>query len=346
MQWIHRLVSYTASQLPASMAGTKTAVASLIIAVLAAGVPASGLAQGLVLTASVGKTEFFEDEPIYLLVQLHNVGTDTAWVTMFGLVSPAVVLSVHRADGKPVPLGKPALDYAVPPGWRGEPVPPGASQLNAQVLQELIGEERDSRSHLFPKRLVPGLYELRVEFHAHNGVSRAVPLVVSTAPIVFGVRERTLAEDDEVGELEAMRAMGYDTTRVAGVPRAAGYKTALISWVGRRLREQPDDPFLSFMLSDGLYGVGQILWRYIQAGEVQRFDPDTSEVVSRLRLAVIERHALPTAAAHLVQALSARHPDQLALLVERLRATPAGEMARYQVERNQHGQQAKTQSPH
>jgi len=345
MRWIPRFVSHAASQLLASMTRTKTAVASLFIAVLALGVPARGLTQELVLTASVGKPEFFEDEPIYLLVQLQNIGTDTAWVTFFGLVSPAVVLSVHRADGKLVPLGKPILDFVVPSAWRGEPVAPSASQLNAQVLQELIGEDRDSRSHLFPKSLVPGLYELRVEFHAHSGVSRAVPLAVSADPIVFQVRERTLAEDREVRELEAMRAMGWDTTRVAGVPRAAGYKAALISWVGRRLREQPDDPFLPFLLSDGLYGVGQILWRHIQSGEVQRFDPDTSEVVSRLRLAVIEREGLPTAKAHLVQALSARHPDQVAVLAERLRATPAGEMARYQVERNQHVQQAKTQSP-
>jgi len=33
----------------------------------------------LVLSADVGQTEFFEDEPIYLLLRLQNVAADTAW---------------------------------------------------------------------------------------------------------------------------------------------------------------------------------------------------------------------------------------------------------------------------
>ena len=89
--------------------------------------------------------------------------------------------------------------------------------------------------------------------------------------------------------------------------------------------------------------MGQTLARWIQAGKVPRFDADTSEVVSRLRLAVIERNKVSTAGPHLVQALSARHTDQLAILAKQLKDTPAGEMARYLVERNQHGQQFKQQ---
>jgi hypothetical protein len=171
-------------------------------------------------------------------------------------------------------------------------------------------------------------------------VAGTTPLIVEAVAIAFRITGRTAAEENEVRELEAMRQMGYDTTRVAGYPRAAGYDTALINWADRRLTEQPDDPFLPFLLYDGIYGVGQIL-----AGKVPRFDPDTSEVVSRLRLAVIGRRRLSTAGAHLVQALTARHPDQLADLAEQLGATPGGEMARYQVERNQHAQQFKQRPP-
>src|SRR6059058_308181 len=41
--------------------------------------PANGISQQLILSADVGKTTFFEGEPVYLLVRLQNLGTDTAW---------------------------------------------------------------------------------------------------------------------------------------------------------------------------------------------------------------------------------------------------------------------------
>ncbi len=324
--------------------GRTSPVVAVLLAALATATPNCGLAQQVVLTAGVGKTTFFEDEPIYLLVRSQNIGTDTAWVSFFNLVSPALTLVVSRGHGTPVPVPKPIESRVVRPSWRGEPFPPGASDLNTIVLQDIMGDEQDIANHLFAHHLSPDEYELRVEFDAHLGVPRTTPLKVAAAPIVFRIRERTPAEESEVRELEAMRQMGWDTTRVAGYPRAAAYKSVLIHWVARRLGGQPDDPFLPFLLYNGLYGVGQILARQIQEGTVSRFDPDTSEVVSRLRLAVIERHKLSTAGAHLVQALSARHPDRLVVLAEQLKGTPAGEMARYHVERSRHGQQFKKQS--
>src|SRR2546429_604309 len=223
----------------------------LLPAALITARPANGISQQLILSAEVGKTTFFEGEPVYLLVRLQNLGTDTAWTASFGLLSPAGALSGSRGHGQTAAGPKPGFDHFVRASRPGGP----------------------------------------------------------------------------------------------GPPRGAGYKAALIDWVERRLSEQPEDPFLPFLLSDGLYGVGQILWRHIQAGEVQRFDPDTSEVVSQLRLAVIESQKLSIAGAHLVQALSARHRDQLAILGEHWGATPAGEMARSHVARNHSGQQPKTQPP-
>ena len=320
-------------------------LALLLPAALIIAHPANGISQQLILSADVGKTTFFEGEPVYLLVRLQNVGTDTAWTASSDLLSPAVTLSVSRGHGKTAPVPKPVSDHFVRPSWRGEPVPPGADFQETVVLQVIMGDEWDIRSHLFPHHLSPDQCELHLDFDAHWGVPRTTVLIIEAAPIVFQIRARSPAEEGEVRELEAMRQMGWDTTRVQGVPRAAGYKAALIDWVERRLSEQPDDPFLPFLLSDGLYGVGQILWRHIQAGEVQRFDPDTSEVVSQLRLAVIESQKLSIAGAHLVQGLPARDRDQLAVLGEHLGATPAGEMARSHVARNHSGQQPKKQPP-
>lgn len=50
--------------------------------------------QQLALTASVAKATFFDGEPIYFLLELKNAGPDTAWVSLFSLASPQVVLSV------------------------------------------------------------------------------------------------------------------------------------------------------------------------------------------------------------------------------------------------------------
>jgi len=309
-------------------------ITALLLCMLGTVAPASGLAQQLLLTADVGKTTFFEDEPIYVLVRLQNVGTDTAWVSFFSLLSDAVTLSVHREDGKGVYVGRRIVDFLTTSTWRGEPLPPGASHPNTQLLQDLIGVEGDYRSYLFRNHLSPGQYDLQVEFDAHAGVPHAAPLKVTTAAIAFQIRARTLGEENEVKDLEAMREMRWDPVR------AAGYRAALIAWAQQRLGDTPDDPFLPYLLYNALYAVGR-------SAEVRapRFDPDTSEMVSRLRLAVIERNKLSTPGAHLVQGLTARHPDQLAVLAEQLKATPAGEMARYHVERNQHAQQFKNQPP-
>ena len=309
--------------------------ALLWTAVLSA-IPGCGSAQQLVLSADVGQTEFFEDEPIYLLLRLQNVAADTAWTFFFGFFSPAVTMSARLGHGHLFEVTKPVLDYRLDPSWRGEPVPPGASLLKTMVLQDIMGAAWDLRSHLFAHHLAPDHYELHVEFHAHWGVPGTTPLTVEAAPITFRVRARTPAEENQIRELEAMHHMGWDTTRVAGYPRAVGYQAALIHWVEERLREQPDDPFLPFLLYNGMYVVGKVLEEQILGGNVPRFDPDTSEVVSRLRLAVIERRKAATAGAHLVQGLTARHPDQLAVLAQQLGSTPSGEMARYQVARNQH----------
>ena len=305
--------------------------AIFVATALSASPPVSALAQQLKLSADVGKTEFFEGEPIYLLVRLENVGTDTAWVTFFGLGSLPVMLSLTRGNGHPVPVHMPFIDWLAPPNWRGDPIAPGGSVINTLVLQDLAGDEQASRSHLFLFRFTPDRYELHLEFSAHAGVPGTTPLLLKAAPVSFRVRERTAAEEAEVKELESMRDMAWDTIRVDRYTRLAGYKDALIHWIEQRLRDQPDDPFLPFLLDNGVYGLGPILMRQLEAGKLPRFDPDTSEVVSRLRLAVIERQKSSTGGTRLVQALSARHPEQLAALANSLGSSPSGDMARYQV---------------
>src|SRR2546430_16425456 len=90
-------------------------LASLLLIPIAVERPSGGTAQGLALKAEVGKTVFFEDEPIFLLLRLTNVGSDTAWVTDFAAISMAVQMSLRR-EGGPVPVGGVLGDYS----WRDE----------------------------------------------------------------------------------------------------------------------------------------------------------------------------------------------------------------------------------
>ncbi len=307
---------------------------ALICATVATLVPTSGAAQQLVLTVDVGKTEFFEDEPVYLLARLQNLGPDTAWVYSFGLASvDAFTISARRGDGQEVPVGGVSVNYmcARPGPCRGKPVPPGVNLLSTIALQDIAGDGQNILRHLYAHHLAPDRYELRVEFRARGGALGTTPLAVQAAPIAFRIRTRTAAEEDEVRELETMRQMLLDTTRVAAHPRALGYQAALIHWVERRLSEEPDDPFLPFLLQSGIYMWGKVTEEWVLAGKVPRFDPDTSAMVSRLRLGVIERNKRLPAGAHLVQGMSARHRGEFQPLAERLGPSPAADMARYQI---------------
>jgi len=310
------------------------------VGALIVGVPGGSLAQQpLVLTTSIGQAEFFEDEPIYLLVRLQNVGSDTARVYFFNLMSPAVKLSVSRRHGTIPYLVEYVAGYGTGPSWRGEPIAPGATVLQTMILQTVLGDEWDIRRHLSAHHLPPDEYELHLEFQAHWGLPTPT-LNVEAAPIVFRIRPRTTPEEREFAALEAMVTMAWDTTHGRASQRSADFRRSLINTVAARLQQQPDDPFLPLLLSRGVYGVGKAYDNdEMSSGKVIRFDPDTSQIVSQLRLAVIERHKSSTGGALLVQAIARRHHDQLASLSVRLRRSTAGDMAQYEMERNQHAQQ-------
>jgi hypothetical protein len=313
------------------------ATLTLLLVALATAVPRPGLAQDhLSLRVDVSKAEFFEGEPIYLLIRLQNVGADTARIYHFGMTSPAVTLSVRRGDGKVVGASAGILDMFLPDSWPGEPLPPGAIVSWPWVLQTIAGEPVDISRHLFSHHLARGDYEMQLAFKAHWGIRRAKPLNLESAPVAFQIRKHTSAERSEISALEAIHSLPWDSLR------AAGYWATLIDWVERRFNEQPDDPFLPFLLSAALYmAPSRALEEQVRAGKAHWFYADTSQVVSRLRHALIERWKHSVAGALVVQSLSHQHQDEVAVLAEELGATPAGEMARVQVERIQRAQRHK-----
>ena len=73
----------------------------------------------LELRLYVGKAQFFEQEPIYTVLELSNNGLDTAWVSPFGITFPALNLVLTDERGSPVPQLVGVSDYYPAPGWRG-----------------------------------------------------------------------------------------------------------------------------------------------------------------------------------------------------------------------------------
>ena len=277
-------------------------LASLLLISIAVERPSDGTAQGLALKAEVGKTVFFEDEPIFLLLRLTNVGSDTAWVTDFAAISMAVQMSLRR-DGEPVPVGGLWIDYVCPrSGYRcGKPLAPGKSQLTAGILQDRAGDQKDFKRRLLRGHLEPGEYELRVSTHG-----------AEAAPIAFHVRERSDTEAKDLKELEAIQSMMRDQPPTP-------YEGAQISWVARH---PPDDPFLPFLLAQWLYF----------PGTMEGVDLDS------LRSAVVRADRYSPAGAYLAQSMEGWRPEQLAAMVEPLGTSLAGEMARDLLERRQHKQ--------
>src|SRR2546430_4430801 len=115
----------------------------LLLATIAMGHPHCGLAQQLAFTADVGNRVFFEDEPIFLVLRLKNVGSDTLWI------SSPIEMSMRR-DGAPVPVGGWWSDRWCRRADRcGDPLPPGRSHLTAEILQNRAGGDTEFKRSLF-----------------------------------------------------------------------------------------------------------------------------------------------------------------------------------------------------
>ncbi len=271
----------------------------LLLAAISVGHPHCGPAQQLALTADVGKSVFFEDEPIFLVLRLKNVGSDTVWLLN------TVEMSMRR-DGAPVPAAQRSIDWVCPRADRcGDPLAPGRSHLTAEILQDRAGEDRDFRRSLFLGHLGPGEYELGVRLG-----------VVEAAPIVFRIRQRTATETRELTELEAIRWMRWDRTH------PTNYEGSLIAWVARHPQ---DDPFLPFLLARWLYGP--------PPGMIEVVARQANLDLDSLRVAVLEADPSSPAGAYIAQSMAGWRPQQLAALAEPLGASLAGEMARSLAER-------------
>lgn len=271
-------------------------------------------AQRLTLEARLGKAEFFEGEPIFVLFELRNDGTDSAWISHFGLAYGNLAAVLRRSDRAVLEDVGPIADFFPGSGWRGLPLGPSESIFAPAVLQDRWGEAGPSAPNVFLHHLGAGEYELQARFDAHTALGYpGGGGGVSASPVRFRIRNRTGTEEALFTEVKRIRDMAWD--------RAARsrYLQTLMTWVVQRAQSSTADPYLAFLLHNGLQTARAI---------GQRPDAGTVALVAQTRAAVIERQRSEPAASYLITAIAADTPELLDALVERLGASLAGSVGR------------------
>jgi hypothetical protein len=203
---------------------------------------APALQQPLSLSANIGKEEFFEDEPIYAVFRLTNTGPDTAWLGRFELMPEELDLALTRSDGAVVPRVTVSVDYVTDPSSRGDPLAPGGRRFLLLVLQNRYGVEPRPGPRVFDKYLPPGRYILTATFNPH---ATSLPVVVM-APVSLTIRPRTPAEDASFGEVARVMSLWWDRAQ------QAQYVAALEELADRRLKANDADPYLAYLLNEGV----------------------------------------------------------------------------------------------
>ena len=232
---------------------------------------------------------------MYVTFELANTGSDTVWVPMYGLAYGNLRATLTRDDASVVPhLGLHA-DFWPVAGWRGVPVPPGAALYETAVLQDGWGYSGPSAPNLYIAHLPVGRYQLRAQFNtqAQTGPNREGRLVLAE-PVEVGVRPRAQGEEVEYQQVKQIRDMAWDRDR------RQQYLRALVSWVEGKVRTDSTDPFLAFLLAEGIAtanAVGQ------GPGRLER----NQLVALRLDVARVQR-SLP-AGAHAIQSGYGMDPD-------------------------------------
>src|SRR6266567_808295 len=264
-------------------------------------------AQALRVTIELSKSEFFEGEPVYALATLANISPDTAWTAPFHFASQALRMSLIRKAGAPVAYHGIVADLRFGPAWRGMPLPPGAQALESVVLQSWWGvpEERG----LFLDELGPGEYVLSAAFDAYQSIPEAAPLLIEADPVAFRIRSRTPPEDRVFRDVQRIGAMAWTPHR------SSEYGRALLTWTDSALTQDPENPYIPYLLNQGVQTAHALGLRFGSTGVVK---------LRALRLRAVPQieRSLPSFAV-LVQAISSDQPDSLAALVDRFRGRPA-----------------------
>ncbi len=211
---------------------------------LVAPVPSCDTATGptipsLSLTAYIADHGYFDNEPIYVVFQIANSGTDTAWVMPYHLAEQSLRADLVRSDGVVFGDWGIVADYVTPPGWKGVPIAPQSSFYEIGMLQDRWGQYETSLLNLYHSHhILTGKYQLQAAFF-WDPRHVSPPFNASTTP--FAVGSRSPAQDSLLARVNELVGMAWDSTE------RQWYLDSLVTYIERRVVTDPTDPYLPML---------------------------------------------------------------------------------------------------
>ena len=262
------------------------------------------------LRAVMGKSEFFEGEPLYVVFSLSNNGADTAWIAPYGLTAWFLHGDLSEEKRGQIPEWGFIVDYAFPPGYRGEPLAPGAVKYHVALIQNHWGVYRPEMQILYSgHHLLPGKYELLPIFDVDGWRGRAISMPIEGTPVDFVVRARSDSEDIAFEDLQQLAAMADDRNQ------RPAFSDSLLALVASRAA---DDPLLPFLVGQG-FGIARAVGS----------TPDSAgrEALATASIAASRSQRATAGGANAVMAVSAHRPSALSALAMELAGSLAGDVA-------------------
>jgi hypothetical protein len=208
------------------------------------------------LAAQLGtKSEFFEDEPIYVAFSLTNHGSDTIWTGPFSFVLEWFIDGdVTDSAGTPLDKWGGYGSVGCGPDLCAEPLPPGRSRYDVRMIQDRWGQYRADMQYPYDRHhLSPGKYTLRIHFDARRPGSRFA-LFLNADSVTFRVRPQTTAEGQSLQRLQSIFAMAAAVAVSRDTTELARFDDSLVANV---LASAPDDPIVPLVITT--FGVGFLM---------------------------------------------------------------------------------------
>ncbi len=290
--------------------------AAALLGALACESPTAPASRDLHVIVHLGKTQYFEDEPIYVVFELRNTGGDTAWVSFFDLAALNLTADVTRSDGVGIPEDGPVVDYICVTVC-AEPLRPGGSKFDVAMLQDRWGQYDTTVNHLyFGRHVPPGDYTLQARFYWDPDPQQSYfahpPPPIGAMPVTFSVRTRTNREDSLFAVARRLADMPWDTLQ------RPQYLSSVVDFVTQGAATDPTNPFLPYAASY-LEPVAPIF--------SQSADSATVDRLTTARFAIAEAEADSPAGAMTATGFYHERPDELLVLAGLLGPKLTGRVA-------------------
>ncbi len=253
--------------------------------------------QGLELLVHMDKNRYFEDEPIYVVIELRNLTADTAWLASpFETATRDVEVVIESNEGFDLRDTGVRASHYFGPEWPGVPVPPATSIFEVTVLQRQWGAGDPTPRRLPPRRLPIGSYRMSAAYVGDVDLGR-----IEAAEVQFSIRARTQVEAERYARVQRVAAIAWNNQE------RRQYLPQLLATTVDMLRSDSSDVFVPYLLHDG-----------VSLAKAVGHDPQGPDLprLRALQLAFARAQPGKAAAAFIIAAYYAAHESPAADVIE------------------------------